>query len=86
MASPAKEDLGGCCACALRGLIACLVAHVWTSGFAREVEMFKAGQGAGFPMRVYDLVYDGGSDHKRYLTFLAREKEVRAACCLCMCA
>lgn len=37
--------------------------------------MFKAGQGAGFPMRVYDLVYDGGSDHKRYLTFLAREKE-----------
>ncbi len=47
--------------------------------------MFKAGQGTGFPMRVYDLVYDGGSDHKRYLTFLAREKEVRTACCVCVC-
>jgi hypothetical protein len=56
--------------------------------------MFKALQPPGFPMRVYDLVYEGGADHKRYLTFLAREKEVghirwgprlRVEMCVCVC-
>ncbi len=39
--------------------------------------MFKAAQSPGFPLRVYDLVYDGGADHKQYLAFLQREQEVR---------
>ena len=38
--------------------------------------MFKSVQDPDFPLRVYDLVYDGGGDYQRFIAILKREKEV----------
>lgn len=43
--------------------------------FLREIEVYNAQVGSGFPVRVYHLSYENSGEEQRYLTTLKREKD-----------